>query len=143
VEPQAHDGDRRVAYDQLGSTAPFYSVRRYTASEGLESFADYERRVTRDLFAVADRMRDQGFEPHAIAPPDGEYGQARTNDPAIAPYMRALMARQFGVWFARHPRNDPGYARRRGEPQRLDLHAQTTTDRLYMWLRDRSPGAGR
>ena len=143
VEPQAHDGARRVAYDELGSTAPFYAVRRYTRSEGLESFADFERRVTGDLFAVAERMRDQGFEPHALALPDGEYGQSRTNDPAIAPYMRALLARQFGVYFARHARNEPEYARALGEPQRLELHAGTTTDRLYMWLRDHSPGARR
>lgn len=143
VEPQGHDGARRVAYDELGSTAPFYAVRRYTRSDGLESFADYERRVTGDLFAVAERMRDQGFATHALALPDGEYGQARTNDPAIAPFMRALLARQFGVYFARHQRNEPDYARALGEPQRLELHAGTTTDRLYMWLRDHSPGAGR
>ncbi|HEX8051943.1 MAG TPA: polysaccharide deacetylase family protein [Thermoleophilaceae bacterium] len=143
VEPQTHDGARRVAYDELGSTAPFYAVRRYTRSGGLETFADYERRVTGDLFAVAERMRDQGFEPHALALPGGEYGQGRTNDPAIAPFMRALLARQFGVYFARHQRNEPEYARALGEPQRLELHAGTTTDRLYMWLRDHSPGAAK
>ena len=143
VEPQAHRGDRRVAYDELGSTAPYYAVRRYTRSGGLESFADYERRVTGDLFAVADRMREQGFEPHALALPEGEYGQGRTNDPAIAPFMRALLGRQFGVYFADHPRNEPEYARALGEPQRLEVHAGTTTDRLYMWLRDHSPGAAK
>ncbi len=140
IEAQAHDGDRRVAYDRSGSTAPYFAVRRFTRSQGLESFADYERRVTGDLFAVAERLRDQGFEPHAIALPEGDYGQRHTNDPAIGPYMRALLARQFGVFFARHERNDPGYATAAGDAQRLEVHSRLTTDRLYMWLRDRSPG---
>jgi hypothetical protein len=143
IEAQAHDGARRVAYDDLGRTAPYFAVRRFTRSEGLESFADYERRVTGDLFAVADRLREQGFEPHAIAQPEGEYGQGTTNDPAIAPFMRALLARQFGLYFARHPRNEPGYVARAGEPQRLRMHAELTTDRMYMWLRDHSPGAAK
>jgi hypothetical protein len=140
VEPQAHEGERRVAYDRSGHTAPFFAVRRFTRSEGLEAFADYERRVTGDLFAVAERMRDQGFEPHAIALPEGDYGQRTTNDPAIAPYMRALLTRQFGVFFARHELNDPEYATAEGDAQRLDVHSRLTTDRLYMWLRDHSPG---
>ena len=143
IEPQAHDGARRVAYDERGSTAPYFAVRRYTRSEGLESFADYERRVTGDLFAVADRLREQGFDPNAIAIPDGEYGQGTTNDPAIAPFMRALLARQFGTYFGRHPRNEPDYAAALGEPQRLQVHPELTTDRMYMWLRDHSPGANR
>ena len=140
VEPQAHRGHRRVAYDQAGHTGPYFAVRRFTRSQGLESFADYERRVTGDLFAVAERMRDQGFDPHAIAVPEGEYGQRLTNDPAIAPFMRGLLTRQFGVYFARHERNEPGYATAAGDAQRLELHSRTTTDRLYMWLRDHSPG---
>jgi hypothetical protein len=140
IEPQTHAGDRRVAYDRAGRTGAFFAVRRFTRSEGLESFADYERRVTGDLFAVAERMRDQGFDPHAIALPEGDYGQRVTNDPAIAPYIRALLTRQFGVFFTRDERNDPAYATAAGDAQRLEVHSRLTTDRLYMWLRDHSPG---
>jgi peptidoglycan/xylan/chitin deacetylase (PgdA/CDA1 family) len=143
VQPQAHRGHRIVAYDQLGSTAPYYAVRRYTRSGGLESFADYERRVTEDVFAAGERLRDQGFEPRAFAVPHGDYGQRITNDLTIAPFMRALLIRQFGVYFARHERNEPEYVTAEGEPQRLVMHEGTTTDRLYMWLRDHSPGAKR
>jgi hypothetical protein len=141
VEPQAGDGYRTVAYDQRGDTAPFYAVRRYTRSSGLESFAGYERRVTEDVFGAGDRLRDQGFDPHAFALPYGDYGQERTNDPAIPQFMRELLTRQYGVYFARNPRNRPGYARAVGEAQRLVVHSGITTDRLYMWLRDQSPGS--
>jgi peptidoglycan/xylan/chitin deacetylase (PgdA/CDA1 family) len=144
VQPHAHQGHRRVAFDEVGHMAPYYAVRRYTRSDGLESFADYERRVTTDVFEVRDRMRDQGFEPVAFAVPYGNYGQRETNDAAIAPFMRALLQRQFGgVYFVQHERNEPGYAPMIGEPQRYEVHSDTTTDRLYMWLRDHSPGKRR
>ena len=141
IQPHAHRGHTKVAYGALGNTAPYYAVRRYTRSEGLESFADYEQRVSQDLFDVRERMVDQGFEPHAFAVPYGNYGQRETNDPAIARYMRALIERQFGVYFVQDERNDPGYAGATGEPERYEVHSETTTDRLYMWLRDNSPGA--
>ena len=140
IEPHAHEGHSKVVYGSLGNSLPYYAVRRYTRSEGLESFADYERRVSEDLFAVREKMLDQGFEPHAFAVPYGNYGQRETNDPAIAAYMRALMHRQFGVYFVQDEENDPDYAGATGEAARFEVHSDTTTDRLYMWLRDHSPG---
>jgi hypothetical protein len=140
IEPHAHEGHSKVVYGSLGNSAPFYAVRRYTDSEGLETFADYEQRVSKDLFALRERMLDQGFEPHAFAVPYGNYGQRLTNDPAIAPYMKALMERQFGVFFVQDEQNEPEYAGQIGEATRFEVHSDTTTDRLYMWLRDHSPG---
>nr|MDQ3935753.1 polysaccharide deacetylase family protein [Actinomycetota bacterium] len=140
IQPHAHAGHTKVAYDSVGTTAPFYAVRRYTRSKGVETFADYERRVSEDVFAVRDRMVEQGFEPHAFAVPYGNYGQRETNDPGIAPYMRSLLERQFGVFFVQHEQNDPEYAGLKGESERYEIHTDTTTDRLYMWLRDHSPG---
>lgn len=140
IEPHAHEGHTKVVYGSLGNEAPYYAVRRYTRSKGLETFADYEKRVSQDLFTVRERMLDQGFEPHAFAVPYGNYGQRETNDPAIAPYMRALMQRQFGVYFVQDEENEPGYAEQTGEAARFEVHSDTTTDRLYMWLRDHSPG---
>jgi peptidoglycan/xylan/chitin deacetylase (PgdA/CDA1 family) len=140
IEPHAHEGHSKVVYGSHGNSLPYYAVRRYTRSEGLETFADYERRVSEDLFAVREKMLDQGFEPHAFAVPYGNYGQRETNDPGIAPYMRALMQRQFGVYFVQDEENDPDYAGRTGEAARFEVHSDTTTDRLYMWLRDHSPG---
>ena len=132
VEPHAHRGDARVAVDATGATAPFYAVRRYTRSGGRESFADFERRVTTDLFRAREEMLDHGFEPHAIAVPGGDYGQRSANDPAIAPFMRDLLTRQFGVVFAGVEGNDPGYSTAAGDAARYEVHADTTTDRLYM-----------
>lgn len=140
VEPHAHRGNSRVAAGPSGATAPFYAVRRYTKSGGQESFADFERRVTTDLFRAREEMIDHGFEPHAIAIPDGDYGQRAGNDPAIEPFMRDLLTRQFGVLFASDERNDPDYTRPFGDAERYELHSDTTTDRLYMWLRDHAPG---
>jgi hypothetical protein len=140
IQPHAHAGHTKVAYDSVGSTAPFYAVRRYTSSGGQESFADYEQRVSKDLFALRERMLDQGFEPRAFAVPYGNYGQRETNDPGIAPLMRELMQRQFGVYFVQDEQNQPEYAGRAGEAERFEVHSDTTTDRLYMWLRDHSPG---
>lgn len=140
IQPHAHEGHAKVAYGSLGNTAPFYAVRRYTESKGLETFADYERRVSEDIFAARDRMIEQGFEPRAFAVPYGNYGQRESNDPTIAPYLKALLERQFGVYFVQDEENDPEYAGRWGEAVRYEVHSETTTDRLYMWLRDHSPG---
>jgi hypothetical protein len=143
IQPHAHAGHVQVAYDRLGHMEPFYAVRRYTRSGGLESFADYERRVTNDVFDVRDRMLDQGFDPQAFAVPYGDYGQRNSNDPAIAPFMRGLLERQFGVYFVQDDLNQPDYVSQVGEPKRFEVRTDTTTDRLYMWLRDHSPGAER
>ena len=140
VQPHAHAGHVRVAYDARGDMAPFYAVRRYTRSGGQESFADYEERVTSDVFALRQEMVDHGFEPRAMAVPYGDYGQRGGNDPAIAPFMRALLARQFGTYFVQADRNEAAYNGPTGEAQRYEVHSDTTADRLYMWLRDHSPG---
>ena len=140
VEPQAHAGDARVAYDARGDTAPFYSVRRYTRSDGQETFAEFERRVTSDVFRAQDEMHDHGFAPAAFAVPFGDYGQRNAGDPEIAPFMRGLLARQFGAYFVDDERNAPGYTTPLGDAERFEVGAQTTTDRLYMWLRDHRPG---
>ena len=139
VQPQAHEGNVKVAFDSAGSTAPFYAVRRYTESDGRESFADYERRVTTDLFRAKGQMEEHGFTPIALAVPFGDYGQRQFGDPAIAPFMRGLVTRQFPAWFVDDERNDPGYTTPKGDAERLQVHSELTTDRLYMWLRDKAP----
>jgi peptidoglycan/xylan/chitin deacetylase (PgdA/CDA1 family) len=121
VQPMAHAGHRLIAHNARGDTGAFYAFRRYTRSEGLESFADYERRVAADVFRLRDVMDGQGMRSHAVAVPFGNYGQLASNDPRVAPYVRGLLTRQFGVIFVQDPENDPG----------------------YMWLRDHSPAAER
>ena len=139
VQPQAHEGHIRVAVDARGNTGPFYAARRFTRSEGRESFAEYEQRVTSDVFASKAAVEEQGFVPHAFALPYGDYGQLSANDPRIAPFMRDFLERQFEAVFVRDERNAPGYTRPGGAAERYQVHSETTTDRLYVWLRDNSP----
>ncbi|MFL5885918.1 MAG: polysaccharide deacetylase family protein [Thermoleophilaceae bacterium] len=141
IEPYAAKGYTRIAFDARGDMGPFYAARRYTRSAGLESFADYAQRVTLDVFAARDALRDQGFQPRAFAVPEGDYGQLATNDPRIAPFMRDLLSREFGAFFTRNARNAPEYAGHDVEAQRYVIGRATTTDQLYMWLRDHSPAA--
>src|SRR5256885_13244219 len=84
VEAYGHRGYTRVSYDARGDMAPFYAVRRYTRSDGLESFADYDQRVTEDVFGARNELRGHGFEPRVLAVPFGDYGQLATNDPRVA-----------------------------------------------------------
>lgn len=139
VQPAARDGATRVAYDRAGHMAPFYSVRRYTASDGRETFADFERRVTADLFAVKDDMEDHGFDSVALAVPYGDYGQRQLGNTEVALFMRELLTRQFPVWFTDDALNAPEYTTPRGEARRFEVNSEITTDRLYMWLRDHAP----
>jgi hypothetical protein len=88
-------------------------------------------------------MDGQGMRSHAVAVPFGNYGQLASNDPRVAPYVRGLLTRQFGVIFVQDPENDPGYTRAGGPTARYELHRGTSTDQLYMWLRDHSPAAER
>ena len=141
IEPYAAKGYARIAFDARGHMAPFYAVRRFTRSGGLEPFADYAQRVTLDVFAARDALHDQGFRPRAFAVPGGDYGQLATNDPRIAPFMRDLLTREFGAFFTRNARNAPEYAGHDVEAQRYVVGRTTSTDRLYMWLRDHSPAA--
>jgi peptidoglycan/xylan/chitin deacetylase (PgdA/CDA1 family) len=139
IQPQAHEGHIRVALDARGNTGPFYAARRFTRSEGRESFADYEQRVTSDVFAAKEALEEQGFAPRAFAVPYGDYGQGSGNDPRISPFMRDFLERQFEAVFADHERNAPGYTTPSGVAERYRVHRETTTDRLYVWLRDNSP----
>ena len=141
VEPETRDGHVKVAYDGAGHTAPFYAVRRFTKSGGRETFADYERRVTTDLFGVKDDMEEHGFDSRALAVPYGDYGQRQLGNPEVALLMRELLTRQFPVWFTDDQLNAPGYTTPRGQAERFEVNSSITTDRLYMWLRDHAPGA--
>ena len=143
VQPMAHAGHRLIAQNAAGATGPFYAVRRYTRSEGLEPFADYERRVASDVFRARSIMEDHALPPHAVAVPYGNYGQVSSNDPRIEAYMGGLLRRQFGVVLLQDAANDPGYTRRGAPAVRYEVNSKTTADRLYMWLRDHSPAAER
>jgi hypothetical protein len=139
VEPHAYEGHRELTIDPAGDQAPFYAARRYTRSHGEETLADWEARVSDDLFALRQQFADQGLEPHAFAVPFGDYGQWGTNDPAIKGLLSGLLTRQFGSFFVQADDNDPGFTTPgTGAAERYELRTGTTLDALYAWLRRHS-----
>jgi hypothetical protein len=136
VEPRAHEGDREVTVAPDGTQAPYYAARRYTRSQGQETLAAWEARVSADLFALRDRFAAQGFEPHAFSVPFGDYGQIRGNDPEIPGLLTALLTRQFGNWFRPASDGDANFSTPgTGAAARFEMRSGTTLDQLYGWLR--------
>jgi hypothetical protein len=140
LEPHAHEGHQLLTVAPDGTQAPFYAARRYTRSQGQESLAAWEARVSTDLFAVSDRFAAQGLTPHVFAVPFGDYGQRDGNDPAIPELLTDLLKRQFGSYFIQTPESDPGFTvPGTGAAQRYVMRTETTPDSLYAWLRKHSP----
>jgi hypothetical protein len=141
VQSAGHDEHVSVATGPNGTSGPFYAVRRYTRSAGYESLADFERRVTADLFAAKEDLERQGLPVRAIAPPGGDYGQLAGNDPHIAPLVSGLLYRQFDVAFVRGNGSPVGYTQRTGPAERYAITPATTLAALHAWLRASSPAA--
>jgi hypothetical protein len=147
LQEHAGKGHYLVSYDAAGHTGPFYAYRRYTKSGGIESIADWEQRVTTDIFAGRDALAQHlpKFEPLTFAVPYGNYGQRATNDPRIPEVMRAFLERQFEAIFVQKTGNQPRYtsqASYRGEAPRFEVHTDTSVDDLFRWLRDEAPAPG-
>jgi hypothetical protein len=139
VQAEGTTGDERVVVSASGATAPPYAVRRYTDSEGTETFAEWQQRVTDDVFEAREALEEHGFEPSALSVPAGDFGRLGTNDARIPGHVRALIADQFGVGFVRDGRNYPPYTTRQGDAERFEIGETTTADNLYYWLRAKNP----
>ena len=144
LQEHAGDGHRQVAYDAAGRTGPFYAFRRYTESSGLETLAQWEQRVTTDVFAgrAALAARLKRFQPWTFAVPYSNYGQRATNDSRIPALMRTFLRRQYEAVFVQDERNNPAYTTRashRGDVERFEVHTDTSVDDVYRWLRDQAP----
>jgi hypothetical protein len=142
IQPHAFEGHTRVVVDQKGDEAPFYAMRRWLRSTGEESYADFQRRVGQDLFALADQFHSQGIPVYSIAVPYGDYGQQDAgNDPRIPVFNLGVMQGQFGTVFVQDDANDPDYTTPTGAgPQkRWEAHTRTTARQLYAWLRRHDP----
>ena len=131
IQPGAHEGGRNIAVDALGTMGPFYANLRYTRSEGRETPAEFEKRVTLDVFAAKEELERQGFESGAFAVPSG--------DRPLPPFVSELLRRQFAVFFVLDERNQGGYTTPFSRAVRFGVNSTITTDRLYMWLRDNAP----
>lgn len=139
IQPHAHAGHKTFATNVQGDHAPFYAARRYTTSGGVETLAQWESRVSEDLFTVKQRFLDHGIEPQAFAVPFGDYGQRSTNDPSIPGLLSGLLTRQFGNWFVQADDNDPSFTRPgTGAAPRFELTTGARLDDLYGWLRRQS-----
>jgi peptidoglycan/xylan/chitin deacetylase (PgdA/CDA1 family) len=139
IQPHAHAGHHELAVNAQGDHAPYYSARRYTTSGGMETLAQWESRVSEDLFTARQRFIDHGIDPVAFAVPYGDYGQRVTNDPSIPQLMSGLLTRQFGNWFIQADDNDPAFTRPgTGAAQRYELTTGARLDDLYGWLRRQS-----
>jgi peptidoglycan/xylan/chitin deacetylase (PgdA/CDA1 family) len=139
IEPHAHAGHHQLAIASDGKQAPYYAARRYTRSQGLETLAAWEARVSADLFTLRERFADHGIEPQAFAVPYGDYGQRGGNDRAIPGLMSGLLTRQFGNWFVQADDNDPGFTvPGTGSAPRYELRTGPGVDALYRWLRRHS-----
>ena len=139
VQAEGTSGDARVVTGASGAMGPAYAFRRYTASEGVETYPDWQARVTRDVFAAREHLVAQGFDPVALSVPSGDYGLLGTNDARIPRQVRGLVGAQFGIGFVRHARNYPAYTTPDEPPARFEIGRTATADDLYRWLRAKGP----
>jgi peptidoglycan/xylan/chitin deacetylase (PgdA/CDA1 family) len=141
VQEHAGVGHVNVRYDAAGHEGPAYAYRQYVPGRGLETFAQYKRRVTQDVLWAKQTMSEQlpGFNPLSFAVPYGSYGQDRTNDARIPRFMSRFLSQHFQAVFMTDPPQYTTPATSRAALGRIELHADTGTDQLYRWLRDRIP----
>jgi peptidoglycan/xylan/chitin deacetylase (PgdA/CDA1 family) len=139
IQPHAHAGHHELAVNAQGDHAPFYAARRFTTSGGVETLAQWETRVSQDLFTVRERFADHGIDTLSFAVPYGDYGQRTTNDPSIPKLLSGLLTRQFGNWFIQADDNDPDFTHPgTGAASRYELTTGARLDSLYGWLRRHS-----
>ena len=142
VQEHAGLGHVNIRYNAAGREGPAYAYRRYSEGEGLESFAEFKQRVRHDILWAKRTMTEQlaGFSPLSFAVPFGNYGHdGDTNDKRIAPFMQSFLARHFHAVFMTRPSVYTTPRSTRSRLPRIEVHADTSTDTLYRWLRDRMP----
>jgi peptidoglycan/xylan/chitin deacetylase (PgdA/CDA1 family) len=142
VQLHAGHGHREVQVDDRGRRGPAYANRAY-ADGRLETFAEFQRRVTSDLRAAFAELRRElpGTRPLAFAAPFGNVGQENqpTNDRRIGPFMRGWIAANLGqlVLVQRGDFTTPD--RRKAGVYRLQVTGETDTDE-HCYLRQEAPG---
>jgi biofilm PGA synthesis lipoprotein PgaB len=127
-----------------GRKGPAYANRRWIRGAGLESFADWRRRVTQDVMWAKRTMADHlpGFVPWSFAVPFGSYGEGLSNDSRIPPFFKRMLERHFKAVFVNDrpeyttPLTDPG---RLG---RIEVNRSVKASQLYRWLAERRPVQG-
>jgi peptidoglycan/xylan/chitin deacetylase (PgdA/CDA1 family) len=113
----------------------FYANLRVSAKGQVESFAAFKRRVTGDVQGGISALRRElpGWQPLAMAPPLGDYGQLESNNARVGDFMRDYLHSRFQVLLLQGP---PVYSiAGMQDIDRFQVIARTTTDQLYTWLR--------
>jgi hypothetical protein len=98
-------GDRLIRFGpDAGDVGPFYA---YRGAE--EVLGGWRERVFSDISYGEQQLAHHihGYRPLAFAPPDGNYGQAGTNDPRIPRELLARLLLSFEVVFTQ---DRPGFA---------------------------------
>jgi peptidoglycan/xylan/chitin deacetylase (PgdA/CDA1 family) len=147
IQLHAHAGHVLIeaSVDDAGAPTfmPFYASRR-RRSQALEPFLAWKARATEDLAEgkalVAGYFGGYEYASLTFAVPYGNFGQTQTNDPAIAPDLRAMLDARFDVWFTQP--GDPDFSGPPGEPSpththeagRFTVRRETTAETLYAWL---------
>jgi peptidoglycan/xylan/chitin deacetylase (PgdA/CDA1 family) len=132
---------------------PFYAARRSLpkasgAERALEPFGGWKNRAAEDLAEgkalIAAYFGGYRYASLTFAVPYGDYGQKATNDPAIAPDLRATLDSHFEVWFTQPPDPDftgpPSGPTATHEAGRFTVQRETTVEAVYDWLARRSSG---
>ena len=127
-------GHHNIAYDERGTTGPFYA---YRAND--ESLAGWWRRVRGDIEWGHARLRAEvpGYRPLSFAPPYGNYGQLASNDPRIPRRLGSWLRERFGLVFVQEPAE---YARP-GDAfvPRLQITRKMAGGELRAWLERELP----
>jgi len=150
IELHAHVGHRQISVaggtDSNGqpSQGPFYAWRRWL-DNGTESFAQWRDRVTADL-DLGERLlasRLPGWKPRSFAVPFGDYGQKRSNDPAIPIAMAEILDARYAAWFVQPSTRELPTPSRDGNggnvntshrSGRYTIVRTTTTSQIMAWL---------
>ena len=132
IELHAGRGHRNIRYGEgPRDVGPFYAYRDALADETHE---EWRQRAFGDLDWGEERLRRHlpGFEPRGFAPPYGNYGQLRTNDPAIPVELGAELRRRYGLVFTQE---DPRPAQPGDEDvPRLQITRRMSGGDIHAWL---------
>ena len=135
LQPHSGRGHRNIAYDELGTTGPFYAYR----AAGHESLSAWWQRVRSDIEWADARLRTEvpQYRALAFAPPYGNYGQLATNDPRIPRRLGNWLRERYGLVFVQEPAR---YARA-GDAfvPRLQVTRRMTGGEIHAWLERELP----
>ena len=103
IDEHAGEGHVLVTVNARGKRGPFYANEIW-ANGRKERFAHYRRRVTTDIERGAALLaRNLPASSHdTFAVPYGNYGQYRSNDQRIEPWLRRYLKARFAVTFVQH-----------------------------------------